>query len=247
MSQLQVNSTGRDLDTQRQFWNEWAADCKKVRETDPTPQRHRETIFRLLKSLGLSRPAILEVGCADGWLSAGLANFGQVTGTDLADAAIAAAQSKYPHIRFIAGDFLHMDLGPDCFDVVVSVGVISCVEDQRRFVSRIAELLKSRGFLIMTCPHKFVWDRTDFIRRSKGEIPLDWLNMRDLKGLLHDHFSVLHTETVIPAGNRGILRLVNSNRLNALIHKVVPESYIVRLKEKIGLGKTLVVLAQKRA
>jgi 2-polyprenyl-3-methyl-5-hydroxy-6-metoxy-1,4-benzoquinol methylase len=244
MSQPQVSTARRDLDIQRLFWNQWAADCKK--DLDSTTLRHGETVLGLLKGLCLSRPDILEVGCANGWLSAGLANLGQVTGTDLADAAIAVAQSKYPSIRFIAGDFLNMNLGTDCFDVVVSVGVISCVEDQRRFVSRISELLKSHGFLILTCPNKFIWDRTDFVRRSQGEIPLDWLNMGGLKELLRNQFDVLHSETIIPAGNRGILRLINSRRLNALIQTIVPEPSIVQLKEKIGLGKTLVILAQKR-
>lgn len=91
-----------------------------------------------------------------------------------------------------------------------------------------------------------IWERTDLVRRSHGEIPLNWLNTGELERLLRDRFSVLHSETIIPAGNRGILRLINSWRLNALIQKVVPEPYIVTLKEKVGLDKTLVVVAQKR-
>ena len=143
-------------------------------------------------------------------------------------------------------DFLTTELPPEDFDVVVSVAVISVFEDQRRFLDRISELLKSRRYLLLMCPHRFVWDRTDLVRRSHGEIPLNWLNMGELERLLRDRFSVLHSETIIPAGNRGILRLINSWRLNALIQKVVPEPYIVTLKEKVGLGKTLVVVAQKR-
>ncbi len=245
MSELQVSPVVRDLETQRLFWNEWAADCKK--DLDSTSLRHREAVLQLLQALNVSRPSILEVGCANGWLSSALAQFGQVTGTDIADEAIAAAKAKHPQINFIAGDFLTLALPVEHFDVVVSVGVISCIEDQRRFLGRIAGLLKSRGYLILTCPHKFIWDRTDFPRRSHGEIPLDWLNMGDLKTLLRDRFSVLHTETVIPAGNRGILRLINSCRLNALIQRAMAEHYIVRLKEQMGLGKTLVVVARKRS
>jgi SAM-dependent methyltransferase len=244
MAQLQATPV-RDIGTQREFWNEWAADCKQ--DLDFTSLRHRDTVLRLLKGLNLSRPNILEVGCANGWLSVALANFGRVTALDLADAAIATAQVKYPHIDFMAGDFLSMDLSPKHFDIVVSVGVISCVEDQRGFLKKISDLLQPGGYLILTCPHKFVWDRTDFTRRSHGEIPLDWLDMGDLKRLLQDRFSVLHNETVIPAGNRGILRPINSRRINNLVHKFIPERHLVRLKEKAGLGKTLVVVAQKRA
>ena len=159
---------------------------------------------------------------------------------------VATAKARYPQLKFIAGDFLTADLPREHFDVVVSVAVISLFEDRRRFLHRVSELLKCRGHLVLICQHRFIWDRTDFIRRSHGEISLNWLNMGELKQLLRDRFSVLHSETVIPAGNRGILRLINSYRLNGWIEKVVPEPYIVRLKERIGLGKSLAVVAQKR-
>jgi len=234
------------LVTERDFWNRWFADFLENQAPSSIHLRHGEAVLRLLKAVSISRPNILEVGCANGWLSAALANFGQVTGVDIADAAIAAGQIRYPHINFIAGDFLTVALPLQHFDVVVSVVVISYFADQQLFLDRISSLLKPGGYLILACPHRFIWDRTDFIRRSHGEIPLKWLNMRDLKQLLRDHFSMLHRESIIPAGNRGILRVINSYRLNALIHRVVPEPYVMRLKEKMGLGKTLVVVAQKR-
>lgn len=71
--------------------------------------------------------------------------------------------------------------------------------------------------------------------------------MGDLKGLLCDRFSVLHSESIMPADNRGILRFISSHRLNDWIQKVVTEPSIVRLKERAGLGKTLVIVAQERA
>ena len=71
--------------------------------------------------------------------------------------------------------------------------------------------------------------------------------MGDLKGLPCDRFSVLHSERVMPADNRGILRFISSHRLIGWIQKVVTEPSIVRLKERAGLGKTLVIVAQERA
>jgi SAM-dependent methyltransferase len=246
MSDKQVIPAAPDSALLREFWNRWFAEIPENEFLDPTKIRHGEVVVQLLQSLNLSKPDILEVGCVNGWLCAALAQFGQVTGIDLADKEIAKAKIRYPQLKFIAGDFLTAELPPEHFDVVVSVAVISVFEDQRRFLDRVSELLKSRGYLLLMCPHRFVWERTDFIRRSHGEIPLNWLNMGELKRLLRDRFSVLHSETIIPAGNRGILRLINSWRLSALIQKVVPEPYMVTLKEKVGLGKTLVVVAQKR-
>jgi SAM-dependent methyltransferase len=231
----------------RDFWNDWFAGIPEGRFLDPTKVRHGEVVVKLLQSLDFSNPEILEVGCVNGWLCEALAKFGQVTGIDLADTMIASARIKYPHIKFLAGDFLSAaELTPGHFDLVVSVAVISVFENQRQFLDRIAELLSPGGYLILVCPHRFVWDRIDFIRRSHGEIPLNWLNMGELKRLVRHRFSVVHSETIIPEGNRGMLRLLNSHRLNGWIEKVVPAPHIVRLKERIGLGKSLVVVARKR-
>jgi len=231
----------------KDFWNNWFAGIPEGEFLDPTKVRHGEEVVQLLASLNLSEPDILEVGCANGWLCAALANFGRVTGIDLADKVIAEGRIKYPHVKFLAGDFLTADLPAGHFDVVVSVAVISVFEDQRQFLERVSELLTSRGYLILMCPHRFIWDRIDFVRRSHGEIPLNWRNMGELKRLVRDRFSVLDSGTIIPEGHRGILRLVNSYRLNGLIQKVLPKPYIVKLKEWLGLGKTLVIVAQKRA
>lgn len=245
MRKHEVIPAAEDLGVQKQFWNGWIAKNLEKANMDPLTLRPGETVMKLLSGLSLLRPTILEVGCANGWLSTALAQVGLFTGIDLADEAIATARAKHPEVAFIAGDFLETALPMGHFDVVVALSVIGVV-DQRRFLDRTCELLKPRGYLILTCPNKFVWDRTNFTRQSHGEICLNWLNMKDLKGLLHGHFSVVHAETIIPAGNRGILRLVNSRRLNKLIQRIVPESYVVRAKEKMGLGRALVVVAQKR-
>jgi hypothetical protein len=70
--------------------------------------------------------------------------------------------------------------------------------------------------------------------------------MRDLKDLLSHHFVALHSETIVPGGNRGILRLINSNKVERAIETIIHPDHMVKLKERVGLGKSLVVLAQKR-
>jgi hypothetical protein len=51
--------------------------------------------------------------------------------------------------------------------------------------------------------------------------------------------------SVIMMGHRGILRLVNSYKLNALITKAISEQALEGLKERAGLGWTWVALARK--
>jgi 2-polyprenyl-3-methyl-5-hydroxy-6-metoxy-1,4-benzoquinol methylase len=229
----------------REVWNDWIE--RNVKSDYPDNIRRGDCVLRLLKSLVLSNPNILDVGCANGWLCAELAHFGKVTGIDLADKAITTARSRYPNVAFICGDFLMLDLPTGRFDVVVSVDVIPYVGDQRSFLDRVATMLKPRGYLILICPNKFVWDRTRFIRQLTGKVPVKWLYMKDLKALLNRHFVTLHSETIIPGGNRGILRVINSNKVEKAIKTIINPDHMVKLKEWTGLGKSLVILAQKRS
>jgi len=51
--------------------------------------------------------------------------------------------------------------------------------------------------------------------------------------------------TQLPEGQLGFLRLVNSTRLNTLLGRVVPDRWIERIKEWMGLGQTIAVFAQR--
>jgi len=231
----------------QEVWSDWIErNIKSGKTGNPDNIRRGDAVLRLLKSLNLSDPNILDVGCANGWLCADLACFGKVTGIDLADKAITMARSLYPNVAFICGDFLALDLPTGRFDIVVSVDVIPYVNNQRAFLHKVAMVLKSRGYFIIICPNKFVWDRTRFTRQLQGKVPVRWLHMRDLKGLLSRHFVALRSETVIPGGNRGMLRLINSNKVERAIGTIIHREHIIKLKERVGLGKSLVVLAQKR-
>ena len=75
-----------------------------AKETSEDTQQS-EVVLSLLTSLNIPNPKILEVGCANGWLSRKLSRFGGVTGVDLAESVIEEAKQKAPHIEFIAGDF----------------------------------------------------------------------------------------------------------------------------------------------
>jgi 2-polyprenyl-3-methyl-5-hydroxy-6-metoxy-1,4-benzoquinol methylase len=242
MSYLQVPQTERDA--RREAWNVWVEN--NARGYYPDNVGRGETALRLLRSLGLRDPSILEVGCANGWLSTQLAYSGKFTGLDVADRAIAEARARYPQLRFICSDFLGFDFLDEKFDVVVSIDVIPYFDDQHEFVDRVAEVLTARGHLILIAPNRFVWDRTRFSGQMRGKVPSKWPYMREVKALLRDKFVLLHSETIIPGGNMGMLRLVNSHKINRVIDKLIGSNRVTRLKEKTGLGKSLVVLARKR-
>jgi 2-polyprenyl-3-methyl-5-hydroxy-6-metoxy-1,4-benzoquinol methylase len=124
---------------QQGFWNQWNESREKSLEE--VSRRQARVICEWLDALGRKDLNIIDVGCGAGWLCLQLTEFGCVTGTDLADEVLARAQSLTPDVRFVPGDFMKLDFGLRCFDVVVTLEVLSHVADQRAFVNKLASLL----------------------------------------------------------------------------------------------------------
>src|SRR5256885_2072840 len=61
-----------------------------------------------------------------------------------------------------------------------------------------------------------------------------YLDMKDLKRLLRPHFRVRQATTVLPLGDAGILRLINSHKLNKTLSRLIPQRSLDALKERAG-------------
>jgi 2-polyprenyl-3-methyl-5-hydroxy-6-metoxy-1,4-benzoquinol methylase len=232
------------LADQRQYWDErWERSQDQGRR--PWDRKRADVILAMFRSLNLPHPRILDMGCGTGWLTGELAQLGEATGVDLSEGAIAMARSRYPQATFFAGSVLDMRLPIAEIDVVVSVEVIAHVENQDLYMERVAQVLKPRAYLIITTANKFVHERTDWSPDHPAHIAL-WLDRPALHRLLTRHgFQVLKTTSVIPMGHRGIMKLVNSRKLNAALLNLFSESALEALKGWAGFGCTLVALARK--
>jgi hypothetical protein len=60
----------------------------------------------------------------------------------------------------------------------------------------------------------------------------------------HAGFAIEHSHTIMPRGNMGILRIVNSHRLNYALGSRVA-GVLRQVKESTGLGQYSLVLARK--
>jgi 2-polyprenyl-3-methyl-5-hydroxy-6-metoxy-1,4-benzoquinol methylase len=231
------------LEAQRQYW-----DTRWSRQQTPNEfqQRRGDTIMEWLGRLSLDCPKILDLGCGTGWFAHRLAQFGEVTGIDLSETAIALARSQFPGVSFLCGNLHEAALPAGQFDIVVAQEVIAHVPDQPAFVRRIAELLKPDRYLIVTTANKLVMERVDWASEPPGHIE-KWLTMRRFQALLRPSFDVVQTTSIMPVGNRGFLRFVNSVKLNTALGWVVPRRFLDGLKERAGLGYTLIILARKAA
>jgi ubiquinone/menaquinone biosynthesis C-methylase UbiE len=199
----------------------------------------------VLADLKMRGAKILEVGCGTGWLSNGLSEFGKVTACDIGSKIIDIAQEKYPQVDFLSGDVHDLDLPVNFFDVVVTSQVLAHVADQPAFVRRLAQLLKRGGLLLLDAQNRFVFERTAGIDPPEGWIR-KWVNMKELKSLLREDFSIRHATTLEPEGHLGVLRIVNSARVNRYGNAVFGAQRVKRMKEMAGFGQSLFVVAAKR-
>jgi len=227
-----------------QIWDKWNLTYRFGRLDEPSKVRMRE-ILVVLTDLKVRGAKILEVGCGTGWLSANLRQFGKVTACDIGSKIIELAQTSYPDIDFHSGDVHTLDLPVNYFDVIVTEQVLAHVADQPAFVHRLAELLKKGGFLLLTTQNKFVFERTAGIAPAEGWIR-QWVTMKTLKSLLQKEFSLRRATTIEPEGHLGLLRIVNSSRLNHYCNAALGAPRVKRLKEKAGFGQSLFVVAAKR-
>lgn len=237
------------LDEQRNFWNwHWQnVDSRKV--LNEWTERRSQEMLAVIRSLGLPNPKILDFGCGQGWFTERLADIGSAYGIDLSPDGIAAAKARRPDIHYIAGNVYDADLPTAYFDVVVSSEVIAHVEDQPRYIDRAAQILKPGGYLLVTTGNKFVMDRLGEVGwtvQPPQHIARQFYR-KELASLLASRgFVVCKSFTIIPHGQVGILRLVNSVRINSIIASVLGRERLIRLKETLGFGWQMIFLAQKR-
>ena len=231
------------LTLQRKFWASWAA-ISGDKGYEEISARQARTICDWLSSLDVTDMKLLEVGCGNGWLCPRLAAFGNVTATDLSPTQIETARTLFPQVRFLAGDFMTLELEPEQFDVVVTLEVLAHVADQQAFVERIARLLKPNGLLMLATQNRPVLERYNRIEPpGPGQIRR-WVDARELTALLSRSFRILELKSVTPRANRGVMRLLNSRKINYPVRALFDDRF-ERLKERLGLGWTLVALARK--
>ena len=189
---------------------------------------------------------LIDVGCGAGWMCERLARYGRVTGTDWADEVVERARRRLPQVQFIAGDFFSLQLAPECFDVAVSLEVLSHVADQAGFVQRIAHLLRPGGLLMLATQNRPVLERWSAVG---GPIPGQlrrWVDAQGLRSLLDASFEILELTSVLPVGDQGLLRFVNSRKINRTLGLILSQNWLDKLKERHLLGHTLMVLARRR-
>jgi 2-polyprenyl-3-methyl-5-hydroxy-6-metoxy-1,4-benzoquinol methylase len=234
------------LADQARYWDEWNAAAREDRTLNAASLRQAQAVEDLVAELGRNDLSIIDVGCGTGWLCERLSRHGTVVGTDMVETVLHRARHRWPHVRFICGNIFDLDLPAGGFDVVVSLEVLSHVEDQPSFMSRLASLLKPGGRLVLATQNRPIYERWRSVAAAHPAQLRRWVNAKELRALMAPHFRDVGLASLCPVGDGGFLRIVNSPKLNGALGKVVPKATIERLKERMMLGNTLLTWGTRR-
>ncbi len=233
------------IDSQVKFWSKWVQRSYSW-ESNPDNARRGASVLEVVAALRQPGLKILDVGCGSGWLSLELAKFGKVTATDLASDILEGLQEKHKHIQWVGGDFLSLNLSEKHFDIVTSLETIAHVPDQKAFAQCIRRTLVPGGTLILTTQNEFIWSRTSWLEPAKPGQIRNWPSRARLRKLFADGFDIKSITTCAPGGNIGIPRLVNNRVSTSIAKMVVGSDRWIRIREQVGLGRSLVLVAVKK-
>lgn len=207
------------IQSQKDFYDNRWLESSPSRLTGIKLER-ASTIVLEISKLKHQDPKILDLGCGTGAFANFISSCGSVTGVELSPEAVKRASQLYPHISFHSGDAFEVMVNQAAFDIVILQEVIEHVDDQAGLIEKCADALRPGGHLILTTPNKWVANASGVMKRAgeKGLLqPIEnLLSIKELRHLLKERFEVEKTYTVIPAGKTGLLRIINSHRLNRI-------------------------------
>lgn len=240
---------------ERGWWDLWNTSYRAKDNLDTIASQLFAHVATVTQQATQGQPGrILEVACGAGALSRQL-NFSSYHGLDMSPAAIEFAQKKMEEssqgrpstATYEVADFHNWPPPADPVDLVLCVDAISYFRDRALVTRKMAGILNNGGLLILTTINPVVYSRirrVGGVRLESGPVNR-WLSRRELHDLiLQAGFSIERSYTIMPRGNMGWLRIVNSARLNEAFGPRCAAMFR-RVKERVGLGQYRVVIARK--
>ncbi|HEY9177082.1 MAG TPA: class I SAM-dependent methyltransferase, partial [Flavipsychrobacter sp.] len=169
-------------------------------------------LLHLRKKISKDNTRLLDLGCGDGrlvpmWQAITGA---EVYGLELSPQAVQQAQAMFPFIRYKEGDATQTGYDNDFFDILVCHEVLEHIEVQEKLVLECNRILKTGGYLVLTTPNKYYFDRRKGGNYSQQPIE-NIVDKAGLFSLLHPSFQILSYETLIYArGDYGVYRYLTN-------------------------------------
>jgi len=243
----------RDMD-ERSWWDLWNTSYRAEDNRDVISTQLFAHIAMTLQKATQGKPGrTLEVACGTGTLSR-LLNLPEYHGLDMSPAAISIAKKRTEisacgHAKtYEVADFHDWQPPPKSFDTVLCVDAMHSFRDQQFVLRKIAGILAGGGRLITATINPIVYNRirrVGGVRLENGPVS-HWLYRHELHALIEKaDLQIERSYTIMPRGNMGFLRIVNSTRLNQAFGPSCAATF-TRMKERVGLGQYRIVIARKK-
>ena len=184
---------------------------------------------------------ILEVGCGNGGNLKLLSNYGKLFAVELDDAARERAMHR--GLAEVERGWLpdNLPVKGSGYDLIAALDIIEHVDDEQRSIQALRDLLKSKGYVLITVPaYKQLWSRHDDISRHKRRY-----TRKQITAIVKDAgfdiiFCTYFNTLLFPfeAIYLKLSKLLNNNPYNVLR---IPFAPINRLLEIIFLGESLII------
>jgi SAM-dependent methyltransferase len=136
---------------------------------------------RILEALPRGPHRMLDVGCGDGFITAGLVSVArQVVAVDLLHNSLVRTRIRANRAQFAqVGTDGTLPFVAQSFDVVVGLEVIEHCRDPRRFLDEMWRMLKPGGLLLLSTPNYKTFQRRLGFRAVRGlsrfpSFPIHW-------------------------------------------------------------------------
>jgi SAM-dependent methyltransferase len=160
------------------------------------------------------RLRILDAGCGTGQMLKCLENHGSAIGIDTSPQAIGYARARGVQ-RLVQGSITDLPFRDGSFDCVLALDVIEHVDDDIGILSKLFEVVKPGGHLIVTVPaYQTLWSEHDEINQHKRRYRAEHLRrLLEEAGFGLDRVSYCNTALFLPVlATRKLKNLVRSIR-----------------------------------
>ena len=214
-------------------------------------QRRQATALSWIARLQLPPAScVLEIGCGAGFLSTALAHAGySVTAIDPAPAMLtltrqnAARRGLASRLRVMGGDAHALPFAPECFHVVVALGVIPWLHEESAAVKEMGRVLKPGGYLLLTADNRnsltrlldpFLTPSLSPLKRTAKRM-LQRLGLRRSPYQLTKHHSPAEIDSMLAAS--GLVKLrsatVGFGPFTFCGRGAIPESIAIRIDQRL--------------